>query len=195
MQDFTFYLQQGWHHILSWDALDHILFILALCAVYLLTNWKQVLILITAFTIGHSVTLALSVFNLLIINDTLVETLIPCTILANAIFNVLQKDFTAKALRLNYFLALLFGLIHGLGFANTLRFMLAKGQSIGWSLLAFNIGLEFGQIIVVAIILFISFLVVDTLKLQRKWWVWTLSAISFCIALKILIERVGGLMS
>jgi hypothetical protein len=193
MQDFTFYLQQGWHHILSWDALDHILFILALCAVYLLSNWKQVLVLVTAFTIGHSITLALSAFNLLAINDNLVEILIPCTILATAIFNVLQKDFSAKNLRLNYFLALLFGLIHGLGFANTLRFMLAKGQSIGWSLFSFNVGLEMGQIVVVTIILLVSYLMVDILKLQRKWWVWALSAVAFCIALKIIIERVDEL--
>lgn len=189
MQDFTFYFKEGWQHIISVDALDHILFVVALSAVYLLTNWKQVLVLVTAFTIGHSVTLALSVFDVVRINDRLVEILIPCTIMATAVFNFSQKEYTSKSLRLNYFLALFFGLIHGLGFANALRFMLAKDQSIGWSLLAFNIGLEVGQIVVVAIILLLSFLTVDTLKLKRKWWVCSLSAIAFCIALKMVLER------
>ncbi len=189
MQDFTFYFTQGWQHIISWDALDHILFVVVLAAIYLLGNYKQVLILVTAFTIGHSITLALSVFNIMRINNRLVEILIPCTIMATAVFNFLQKEYTQKSLRLNYFLALFFGLIHGLGFANALRFMLAKGQSAGWSLFAFNIGLEVGQVLVVAVILALSYAVVDVLKLGRKWWVWCLSGLAFCIALKMVMER------
>jgi len=189
MQDFTFYFKWGWEHIISWEALDHILFVLALSAIYLLRNWKQVLVLVTAFTIGHSLTLALSVYNIVRVKDSLVEFLIPCTIIATAIFNFFQKDFTPRSLRLNYFLALFFGLIHGLGFANTIRFMLAKDQSIGWSLFAFNIGLEVGQVVVVLCILLLSFLIVDKLNVKRKWWVWALSGIAFCIALKMAIER------
>ena len=189
MQDFAFYFTIGWQHIISWDALDHILFVLALCAIYLLGNWKQVLVLVTAFTIGHSLTLALSVYNILKVNGSLVEFLIPCTIVATAVFNFLQKDFTAKSLRLNYFLALFFGLIHGLGFANTIRFMLAKDQRIGWSLFAFNIGLEAGQIVLVFCILLLSFLIVDQLKLKRNWWVWILSCFALCIAVNMVIER------
>jgi HupE / UreJ protein len=189
MQDFTFYFKTGWQHIISWDALDHILFVLVLSAIYLLGNWKQVLVLVTAFTIGHSITLALSVYEIVKVKDHLVEFLIPCTIIATAIFNVFQKDFTAKSLRLNYFLALFFGLIHGLGFANTIRFMLAKDQSMGWSLLAFNIGLEAGQVLVVLCILLLSFLVVDIAKLKRNWWVWALSGFTFCIAANMIAER------
>jgi hypothetical protein len=189
MQDFIFYFTEGWHHIISWGALDHLLFILALSAVYLLRNWKQVLVLVTAFTIGHSLTLAVSVFDMVRIKSSLVEILIPCTIMATAVFNLLLKDFTAKSLKLNYFLALFFGLIHGLGFANVLRFMLAKDQKIVWSLFSFNIGLEAGQIIVVSVILFLSFGIVDRLKLGRKCWVWILSVLAFCIALKMVIER------
>lgn len=196
MQDFTFYFKLGWQHIISWDALDHILFVLALSAIYLLGNWKQVLVLVTAFTIGHSLTLALSVYNILHVNDRLVEFLIPCTIAATAVFNFLQRDFTPKSLRLNYFLALFFGLIHGLGFANTIRFMLAKDQSIGWSLFAFNVGLEVGQIVVVLSILILSFLVVRQfdfklfkLNVKRIWWVWGLSSLAFCIAINMIVER------
>jgi len=196
MQDFTFYFKLGWQHIISWDALDHILFVLALSAIYLLGNWRQVLVLVTAFTIGHSLTLALSVYNIVKVNDRWVEFLIPCTIVATAIFNFLQRDFTERSLRLNYFLALFFGLIHGLGFANTIRFMLAKDQSIGWSLFAFNIGLEVGQVVVVLCILILSFLVVRQfdfklfkLNVKRMWWVWGLSTLAFCIAVNMIVER------
>jgi HupE / UreJ protein len=189
MQDFAFYFKIGWQHIISWDALDHILFVLVLSAIYLIPNWKQVLVLVTAFTIGHSLTLALSVYNIISVNDKLVEFLIPCTIVATAVFNFFQKDFSPKSLRLNYFLALFFGLIHGLGFANTIRFMLAKNQSIGWSLFAFNMGLEVGQVVVVFCILLLSFLIVSKLNVQRKWWVWVLSGVAFCIALKMMVER------
>lgn len=189
MNDFTFYFTEGWRHIISWDALDHILFVLALAAIYLLKDWKQVLILVTAFTIGHSLTLALSVYDIIRANERWVEFLIPCTIAATAIFNLLQKNFGRKALRLNYFLALFFGLVHGLGFANTIRFMLAKDQGIGWSLFSFNIGLEAGQVVVVACILAVSYLVVDKAGLQRKWWVGALSVISLAVAVKMIIER------
>ncbi|MEY2917651.1 MAG: hypothetical protein RIS73_1365 [Bacteroidota bacterium] len=189
MQDFAFYFKIGWQHIISWDAADHILFLIALSAVYLLSNWKQVLVLVTAFTIGHSLTLALSVYRIVSINESLVEFLIPCTIIATALFNFFQKNFTPKSLQLNYFLALSFGLIHGLGFANTIRFMLAKDQSIGWSLFAFNIGLEAGQVLLVGVILLLSIILVNQFKLKRKYWVWALSGVSFCIALKMVIER------
>ena len=189
MQDFAFYFKLGWQHIISLDALDHLLFILALSAIYLLSNWRQVLVLVTAFTIGHSLTLALSVYKILAVKDSLVEFLIPCTIIITAVFNFFQKDFTPKSLRLNYFLALFFGLIHGLGFANTIRFMLAKNQGIGWSLFSFNVGLEAGQIVVVMCILLLSFLIVNKWQLKRKWWLWALSGVAFCIALKMVVER------
>ena len=185
MNDFTFYLNLGWHHIISWDALDHILFIVALAAIYLVKDWKQVIVLVTAFTIGHSLTLALSVYDIVRVNSKWVEFLIPCTIIITALFNFFQHDFNKKTLRLNYFLALFFGLIHGLGFANTIRFMLAKDEKIGWGLFGFNAGLEVGQIVVVSIILSISFLIVDMIKINRRWWVWALSATAFLIAIRL----------
>ena len=101
MDDIAFYFDTGWHHIISWTALDHILFIIALAAIYLLADWKQVLVLVTAFTIGHSLTLALSVNDVIRFNEKWVEFLIPCTILATAIFNFFIK-------RKLYFLYLLF---------------------------------------------------------------------------------------
>jgi HupE / UreJ protein len=189
MDDFLFYGKQGWQHIISFNALDHILFILALSAIYLLNNWKQVLVLVTAFTIGHSLTLALSVYNIIKVNESWVEFLIPCTIIITAIFNLLLKNYEPKSLRLNYFFALFFGLIHGLGYANTIRFMLAKDQTIGWSLFSFNIGLEVGQIVVVAIILVTSYIAVNKLNLPRIWWIRVLSTVAFLVALSMAISR------
>src|ERR1044072_5746296 len=135
--DFLFYFKLGWQHIVSLDAVDHQLFILALVAVYTSKNLKQVLILVTAFTIGHSLTLALSVMDVIRFSSKWVEFLIPCTIVITAFSNLFQKKFTEKTIRINYFLALLFGLIHGMGFANAIRFALAKDQSLGLSLLGF----------------------------------------------------------
>ena len=189
MNDFTFYLGLGWHHIISWDALDHLLFIIALAAIYLVSNWKQVLILVTAFTIGHSLTLALSVYDIVRVNSHWVEFLIPVTIILTALFNLFQKDYSPASLRLNYFLALFFGLIHGLGFANTIRFMLAKDQSITLPLLGFNIGLEVGQIAVVSIILFAGFLIINKIRLQQKWWVWFWSVSTLLIAANMVVDR------
>ena len=178
MGDLGFYFRFGWYHIISRDAFDHLLFVLALSAIYLVGNWKQVLILVTAFTIGHSLTLALSVYDLVRVSSGWVEFLIPCTIIVTALFNFFLRDYQPRSLRLNYFLALFFGLIHGLGFANTIRFTLMGSGSIGWSLFGFNIGLEAGQIVVVTVILLASYLVVGLAGLNRKIWVWSLSALA-----------------
>ncbi|TCJ12497.1 HupE/UreJ family protein [Flaviaesturariibacter flavus] len=189
MGDFGFYFQLGWEHIMSIDALDHLLFVWVLSAVYLLRDWRQVLVLVTAFTIGHSVTLGLSVFNVLDVPSAWVEFLIPCTIVFTAASNLFRKDFTPRLLRINYALALVFGLIHGLGFANTLRFLLAKGQSMGWSLFGFNVGLEAGQIVVVGVVLLLSWLFVERLRVPRREWVLFVSAGVFGLALKMALER------
>lgn len=189
MSDFSFYFKIGWHHIISRDALDHQLFILALAAIYLIKDWRQVLVLVTAFTIGHSITLFLSVKEIVTINSRWVEFLIPCTIIATAVSNLFQKKFTPKTIRINYFLALFFGLIHGLGFANTIRVALASDQSLGWGLFGFNVGLEAGQVAVVTIILAASFVVVDLLKANRREWVLFVSGGAFINALVMAITR------
>lgn len=189
MQDFGLYFSWGWEHIISKDALDHQLFIAALAAIYLLKDWKQVLVLVTAFTIGHSLTLALSVLDIIRFPSKWVEFLIPCTILITAFSNLFQKQFTPKTIRINYFLALGFGLIHGMGFANAIRFALAKDQSLGWSLFGFNLGLEAGQIVVVLCILMFTQLIVGVFKTERRSWVIFLSAAVFSLALKMALER------
>jgi HupE / UreJ protein len=190
MNDLAFYFKEGWQHIISTDALDHQLFIVALTAIYVLNDWRKVLVLVTAFTIGHSLTLALSVYDVVRVNEKWVEFLIPCTIALTAVFNIIQKNILTKNISLNYFVALFFGLIHGLGFANTIRFMLAKDQTIGWSLFGFNMGLEAGQIVIVSAILLCSYLAINSMKLKQIYWIYFLSAITFIWAVKFAIERI-----
>jgi hypothetical protein len=193
MRDFGFYFRLGWEHIISANALDHQLFIAALAAIYLLQDWRQVLILVTAFTIGHSLTLALSVLDIVRFPSKWVEFLIPVTIVITAFSNLFQKKFTSRSVSINYFLALFFGLIHGMGFANTLRFILAKDQNLGWGLLGFNLGLEVGQIVVVMIVLLIAHVMVNLIRIKRKEWVIFLSALVLGLAFKIAVERIPAL--
>jgi hypothetical protein len=192
MNDFAFYFDLGWKHIISKNALDHQLFIITLAAIYLADNWKEILILVTAFTVGHSLTLALSTYNLLQADPVWVEFLIPVTIMVTAVINFFRRNFQPQSYRLQYFLALFFGLIHGLGFANTIRFMLAESQSVTVPLLGFNTGLEAGQVLVVAIVLCLSYLFVNRMGLKRKWWVWSLSAVSLAWSVVLTIKHLPG---
>ena len=190
MQDFLFYLQLGWEHIISKDALDHQLFILALIAIFSFRDWKKVLILVTAFTIGHSLTLVLSALDVFRFPSDWVEFLIPCTIVFTALDNIIFSKNVKKLIRLNYYLALLFGLIHGMGFANSVRMMLASEQDITLPLFGFNVGLELGQIVVVAIALFIHYIFSEVLKLSNKIWIYIISVPIFLFALKMALERI-----
>lgn len=190
MQDFLFYLQLGWEHIISKDALDHQLFILALIAIFSFRDWKKVLILVTAFTVGHSLTLVLSALDVFRFPSDWVEFLIPCTIVFTALDNIIFSKNEKKLIQLNYYLALLFGLIHGMGFANSVRMMLANEQDITLPLFGFNVGLELGQIVVVAIALFIHYIFSEVLKLSNKIWIYIISVPIFIFALKMALERI-----
>lgn len=190
MQNLGFYFDLGWHHIVNWGALDHLLFVLVLSAVYVIPDWKKVLILVTAFTLGHTLTLVLSMIDLFRINDKLVEILIPGTIVITAIFNLFGSSLGSSALRRNYFFAFFFGLIHGLGFANAIRFLMGKDDRIAFNLLGFNIGLEAGQIVVVTGVLFLSYLVVNKVGLKRKWWISGLSYLALVLACGMIWDRI-----
>lgn len=190
MQSILFYFPLGWEHIISRDALDHQLFIMALAAIFTWKDWKQVLILVTAFTVGHSLTLALSVLEIFSLSSQWVEFLIPLTIVVTAAGNLLQGNKAPNKIQVNYWLALFFGLIHGMGFANTLRFMLSEEQQLGWGLLGFNLGLEAGQLLVVALLLLLSYLALTIVKLDPKKWTLSLSLIAFISSLYITLNRI-----
>src|SRR6476659_553329 len=168
MNEFQLYCKIGFHHIADMRGLDHILFITALCLRYHFGDWRKLLVLVTAFTIGHSLTLALSVLNLLNYSMSWIEFLIPVTIVITAISNVFVKKFVFKSrFPLIYFFALFFGLVHGLGFSSYLKSLMGKNSNILVQLLGFNVGLELGQILIVALILLISFIFVGLLKVNR----------------------------
>jgi len=191
MNDFGLFFEMGYQHIADLKGIDHILFVLALCIRYQFADWKKLLWLITAFTIGHSITLALSVFNILNYSTSWIEFLIPVTILITAISNVFVKKFVYKAkFPLIYFFALFFGLIHGLGFSNYLKSLLSKGENIVPELLAFNLGLEAGQLLIVLSILFISLIFVNLFKVNRREYILFISGGIFAIALQMALERI-----
>lgn len=190
MQDFWLYFSMGREHISDLQGYDHILFVTALCLRYVAQEWKKILILVTAFTIGHSITLALSVLNYVTVATAWIEFLIPVTILLTAIANVTGRDGEQKSrVSLVYSLALVFGLIHGLGFSNYLKSLLGKNTNIVGELLAFNIGLEVGQLLIVAAVLLLSVICVQLLKFQRREYLLFASGAIFGIALIMTIER------
>lgn len=190
MSEFLTYFQFGLEHILDKDGYDHILFVIALCAVYVASDWKRVLVLITAFTIGHSITLAMATLDVFTFNKELIEFLIPVTILLTALGNIFKKEsrLYSSKLQVNYILAIVFGLIHGLGFSSFLRAITGRDESIVSQLLAFNIGLEIGQIIIVAIFLIISFILVDIFGVSRRDWRLVVSSAIGGMALLLIIE-------
>jgi apolipoprotein N-acyltransferase len=191
MNDFEIYLPLGFQHITDLKGYDHILFIIALCAIYRLKDWKKVALLVTAFTIGHSVTLALATLNLISYSTKLIELLIPITIVLTCIINFFYKsaEYTFDLQRASFFrypVTMTFGLIHGMGFSNYLRSLLGSEQSIWQPLLAFNIGLELGQLVIVVIVLIISSLMLDILRVKKHDWNLILSGIVLGIALTLI---------
>ncbi|MBV6647981.1 MAG: HupE/UreJ family protein, partial [Cyclobacteriaceae bacterium] len=173
MSEFQLYYGLGLDHILDVKGYDHILFVVAFTALYQISDWKKVLVLVTAFTVGHSITLALATLDLVHVNSALIEFMIPCTIVVTSVGNLFVKEsnaFTKRKIAINYFFAGFFGLIHGLGFSNYLKGLLGRDNTIVTQLFAFNIGLEVGQIIVVGIFLAISFLFVSVFGVSRRDW-------------------------
>ncbi len=189
MSEFKIYFDLGWQHIIDIEGMDHILFILALGALYTLREWRQVLILVTAFTIGHSITLALLVFDILHINKSLVEFLIPVTILITAVSNLFMKEsfVNNRKIQTNYFLAIFFGLVHGMAYGSDLKSILMS-DNVTTQLLAFNIGLELGQIIIIVIFLTITFLNVNIFGIARRDWRLIISSAIAGIALLLVFE-------
>lgn len=205
MSDFLIYLRLGFDHITDPGGYDHILFVIALCAVYTLQQWRQVLILVTAFTIGHSITLALATLRLIQYKTEVIELLIPITILLTALINFgfqeprsrNQSATTSNQRNMGrYGLALTFGLIHGMGFSNYLRSLLGREADIVQPLLAFNIGLELGQLLIVAIILTLAYLVLTLFSVSRLRWTLAVSGIVAGMAISLIIanEYLGELM-
>jgi len=162
MSDIAAYIQLGFRHITDFNGADHVLFLLALAAIYRFRDWRECLWVATAFTVGHSLTLGLAVTNLLTIRPALVEFLIPITIVATGLENLIARDRAKNsgARRYRPVLAGVFGLVHGAGFANYLRSLFV--DDIALPLFGFNVGIELGQICVL-VLTFTAFTAVDRL--------------------------------
>ncbi len=191
MSLFELYFKLGLLHIADLKGYDHILFILTLCLVYSIKEWKRVLVLITAFTLGHSLTLVLATLDLIRVDGDLIEFLISLTIFLTALANVLtgNQKVTSTLHYLKYSAALFFGLIHGLGFSNYLRSLLGGERGLVLPLFSFNVGIEAGQILIVAVIMALTMVVVDLIHYSRPQWHVLLSGAGLGVSLILMIER------
>ena len=185
MGQFELYFRLGTGHILDLAGFDHILFVVVLCSLYTISDWKKVVLLVSAFTIGHSLTLVLATFELILVNSSLIEFLIPLTIAITAGSNILNPRIR-KGVQLNHLFAIFFGLIHGLGFSNYLKALIGKEASVFIPLLAFNIGLEAGQLLIVLAFLLASCIPLYMLKIGKRGWTLLVSAIILLLSLMMM---------
>ncbi|GAA4846778.1 HupE/UreJ family protein [Algivirga pacifica] len=194
MSKFNQYLFVGFEHITQADGVDHVLFVMALIAIYSFSDLKKIFYLVTAFTVGHSITLALVTLKIFSISSEIIEFLIPATIMATCIGNYLHKErrqtpFSKKEFslskQLRYFTALFFGLIHGIAFSS----QLALESDILIPLLSFNIGLEIGQLLIVLGLIIINVIMIGMLRMKTRDWNMLLTGATGSAALIMLIER------
>ena len=185
---FLSYLELGLRHILDPQAYDHIMFVVSLCIIYHLSEWKKVLVLVTAFTVGHSLTLALSAMDMVNFDPSIIEMLIPITIICSAAINLFMQRPTNKYMKMQYLIALVFGFVHGLGFSNYLKSILDREESIIGPLLSFNIGIEIGQIFIVLGTMFLTYLATDILKINRKYFISTVLIFIILISIRLMFS-------
>lgn len=189
MSDFWLYFNLGLHHVLDWKAYDHILFLIVLCAAYTFSSWKKLLILVTLFTLGHTISLFLASYNVVSVSGKVIEFLIPITILITALFNLFTagNEKTLEKTGILYIATVFFGLIHGLGFASFFQVLDTGHQFI--PLLNFAIGIEAAQIIVVIILLIISFISETIFRFNKKDWVLVISSLVIGMVIPMLINN------
>jgi hypothetical protein len=191
MSEFLIYCKLGIGHILDIEGIDHLLFIVTLCAVYKWEEYKKLALLVTAFTLGHCFTLALSSMNIIEVNGALIEVLIPITIIVTATFNIviLKNKKNTPLLSFNYILALGFGLVHGMGFSNFFSAMMMGQENIIFPLFSFNLGIEIGQLTIVAGLLTVLFLFSLNSKFKHRYWNMALSLFGGCAAFILLLPK------
>lgn len=189
---FTSYGSLGLEHITDLNGYDHILFVAALTVIYSWRQWRNLLWLVTAFTVGHSLTLALATLKIVPLNSDWVEFLIPVTILITSVLHLSSSaendTSSARFVIFRYGLALVFGLIHGLGFSNFLQALLGREESLLIPLLAFNVGLEVGQLVIVSILLVVG-TTLTYLKIPQKWWQTAVLLLTAFFAILLIKEK------
>lgn len=189
MNDFWFYTELGLTHVLDPNGYDHVLFLTALALPFSFGQWKKVFWLATLFTLTHCFSLALAAFGIVQVNSDLVELLIPVTILITALFNLYTADkaeASSRAFRIDLATTGFFGLIHGLGFSNYFRMLVAGEEEKTAPLLGFAMGIEAAQLLVLLAVLTLTYIALNKLKIPRKYYVWGLSTVIALISLKLI---------
>jgi len=189
LNQFSFYFKQGLFHVLDWSAYDHILFLVVLVVVFTLKDWIKTLWLITFFTIGHTLTLALAAYNVIYVKDSLVEFLIALTIFITALSNLLFQKKNTGTLNINIVFALFFGLIHGLGFSSYFKILVGREDDKVLPLISFAAGVEVSQALLVIVLLILTFLGLNILRISKRDWIMLISAIVLGITIPILYAR------
>ncbi|MCH4828306.1 MULTISPECIES: HupE/UreJ family protein [Flavobacterium] len=191
MQEFWLYFEIGLKHVLNINAYDHILFLIGMTIPYSFNDWKKWLTLVSLFTLGHSISLILSVFGIIYIKENLVEFLIPITILIVALFNLFTAGKSSKkeSITLITIVTLLFGIIHGLGFSNYFKTLLPGSKSDKVLPLAeFALGIESAQIIVVFVVLIISFIIQSVFRFSKRDWTLVMSSFIIGVVTPLIIQ-------
>jgi hypothetical protein len=187
--DFWFYVEYGVKHVLDINGYDHVLFLMLLAVPYVFKDWKRVLILVSMFTLGHTLSLLLAAYNVVTMNSSLVEFLIPVTIFILAVYNVFTAGKNAKNTNVSilFITTLFFGLIHGLGFAREFKLLIGRTESKLIPLLEFALGIEIAQLIIVFVVLFVGFLGQTIFRFSKRDWVMVMSSIVIGLVIPMLL--------
>ena len=190
MNDFWFYIELGFEHVLDLGAYDHILFLAALAIPFSFKQWKQVVVLATIFTVAHCTSLALSAYDILKVDVGLIEFLIPVTIALTALFNVYRilKDEGNTGIFFTALATAFFGLIHGFGFSNYFNMLMAEEEQKLSPLLGFATGIEFSQVAIIMMVLLLAWLLQDILGLKKKYFVLGSSILIVLITIPMLMD-------
>jgi hypothetical protein len=194
MDEFFTHVKLGFDHVLDLGGYDHILFLIVLAVIFSFNQWKKVLLMITFFTIGHTFTLALAMYKVVVIDRAIIEFLIPITILITATVNIFRSRSNSNGKeKINLIFALLFGLIHGLGFSNFLKGAIGKSQEILVPMLEFALGIELAQIVIVLSILFLGTVLQNFFRVTKRDWIMVTSAIVIGITIPIIRDTYNTL--
>ena len=189
-ENFWFNVQYGINHVLDIKAYDHVLFLIVLTVPYLFKDWKRVLLLVTMFTLGHTLSLVLAVYNIVSVKAVMVEFLIPITILVVALFNVFTSGKGAQKEKVGvlFLSTLFFGLIHGLGFAREFKMLLGNSDSKLVLLLEFALGIELAQIIIVFVVLLLGYIMQTIFRFNKRDWIIVISAIVVGLVIPMILN-------
>ncbi len=193
MSDIFFsYLKLGYDHIVDISSFDHILFVITLCAVYQLSEWRKIGIIITAFTLGHSITLILASFRIIVPNRYIIELLIPLTILISGALNLAPQKYKLKSnkLYIKYAFALFFGLIHGMGFSSFFTDLMGDASQIILPLFSFNVGIELGQFLIIALYYALIYGIYRLIKISYNRFSWFFSVLGILVSIILIFKRI-----